>query len=95
MRKKNDPTTPIHLFLTRSAGSGKTFVAKAIYHGLLHFYNKDLHSDPLKKKGIIVAFTRKAVYNVNGITVHSTLLLPLNSTNRLPSSSNPLDLLDQ
>ena len=92
---KKQPTTPIYLFLIGGERMGKTFTVVAIYDGLLHFYIKDIENDSLKKKGIIVAFTRKAVYNVNGITVHSTLLLPLNSTNRLPSSSNPLDLLDQ
>ena len=93
--KKKQPTTPIYLFLIGGERMGKTFTVVAIYDGLLHFYIKDIENDSLKKKGIIVAFTRKAVYNVNGIIVHSTLLLPLNSTNRLPSSSNPLDLLEQ
>ena len=31
------------------------FTAQSIYHGLLHYYDKNIKSDPLKK-GIIVAF---------------------------------------
>ena len=92
-RKKNNPSTPIHLFLTGGAGTGKTHTAKIAYDALLHFYDKEIGSDPLKKKGLKVAFTGKAAYNVGGVIVHSALRLPLNSSNMLPLNSNTLDSL--
>ena len=49
-RKKNNPSTPFHLFLTGGAGTGKTHTAKIAYDALLHFYDKEIGSDPLKKK---------------------------------------------
>ena len=70
MRNQNNPMIPIHLFLTGSIGIRKTFVTKGIYHGLLQFYNKDLHSNPLNKKGIIVAFIRRVLHNIDDITMH-------------------------
>ena len=56
-RKINDPLSPIYLFLTSGEGTGKTHTAKTIYHGLLHHYDKQLESDPLKRKGWILPFT--------------------------------------
>ena len=49
-RKKNNPSTQIHLFLTGGVGTGKTHTAKIDYDALLHFYDKEIGSDPLKKK---------------------------------------------
>ena len=62
---------------------------------MLHVYNKDLNRNPLKKKGLIVAFTGKAAYNADGITVHSALRLPLSPSNMIPLSSNTLDMLSK
>ena len=75
------------------ARTGKTHTAKAIYHGLLHYYDKQLESDPLKRKGLILAFIGKVAYKVGGITVHSALRLPFGSLKMVPINSNTLDLL--
>ena len=92
-RKRNDPFSPIYLFLTGGVRTGKTHTAKAIYHGLLHYYDKQLESDPLKRKGLILVFTGKAAYTIGGVTVHSALRLSFGSTKMLPLNSNTLDLL--
>ena len=68
-------------FLIGGAYTKEIYTTLAIYNGLLHFHNKYIHNDPLKKKGIKVAFTRKVDYNVHVITIHSTLRLPLHSAN--------------
>ena len=60
---------------------------------MFHFHNKEIHSDPLKKKGLVVTFTGNDSYTVQGAIVHSALCLPLNSANLLPLSSNTLDSL--
>ena len=38
------------LVLDRGAGTGKTHTTKIAYDALLHFYDKEIGSDPLKKK---------------------------------------------
>lgn len=60
---------------------------------MFHFHNKEIHSDPLKKKGLVVAYMGKDYYNVHCTIVHFALCLPLNSANLLPLSSNTLDSL--
>ena len=40
-------------------------------------YN-DVSLDPLKPKILKMAFTNKATCNINGITLHSTLKIPIN-----------------
>lgn len=95
MKKKHFPDTPIHLFLTGGASTGKIFVAKAIFQALVRHYNKHLASDPLKPKGIILASTGKAAYNVDGSTVHSALHLPFGNSKILSLNSNSLDALSK
>jgi len=71
----------------------KTTMSQALYHALMRHYNKDLESDPLKTKGLIVAFTGKATHISNGVTVHSSFHLPFSSTKMFPLRSNTLDML--
>ena len=59
----------------------------------MNFYDKEISSDPLKKKGLIVALTGKVAYNANTISMNSTLKFPMGSTNLIPLSSNTLDIL--
>ena len=95
MRKENEPITAIHLFLNGGAGIGKTFIAKSIYHGLVCFYNKELHCYPLKIKVIIVSFIGRVAHIANGIIVNSTFHFPLGLSNMLPLSFGILDLLSK
>jgi len=70
---------PIHLFLTKGVGIGKTFTLLLMIQDFLRHYNKKLGSNPLKQKAILMAFTCKLAFNIDGTTIHSKLSLPLNS----------------
>ena len=71
---------PIYLFLTGGAGSGKTFTLQAIVQGLLRMHHKNIKSDPLKSKALLMAFTGKAAFNIGGTTIHSALHIPVNQS---------------
>ena len=60
---------PMHLLIKGIAGSGKSYVIDAI-------------RNLLKEKCQVLAYTGKASYNVNGLTLHSFLKLPI-GTKRL------------
>jgi hypothetical protein len=76
-RKRMYPNQPIQLFLTRGAGTSKTFTLLLV-QGLLKHHNKQLCFDPLKQKTILMAYIGKTTFNIDGITIHSKLSLPLN-----------------
>lgn len=95
MKKKIEPRKPIYLFLTGGAGTRKIFTAKVLFQAMIQIYDKQLHSDPLKPKGIIVASTGKSTHNAGGVTAHSIFHLPCSSTKMLPLDSNTLDNLSK
>ena len=95
MKKRLASNKPFYLFLTGRASTSKTFIAKAIFEAMIRIYDKELDSDPFKLKGIIVAPTGKATFNVGGITAHSIFHLPCNSSRMLPLDSNTLDNLSK
>jgi hypothetical protein len=43
-------------------------------------HHKDLRSDPLKTKALLMAFTGKAAFNIGGTTIHSALHIPGNQS---------------
>jgi hypothetical protein len=49
----------------------------------------------MKPKGLIVAYTRKFVYNASGTTIHSALLIPFNKSHFLPHNKEMLDTLSK
>jgi hypothetical protein len=94
------PNQRIHLFSTGGVGTGKTFTLLLLIHGFLKHYNKKLGSNPLKQKAILMAYTGKMTFNIDGTIVHSRPSLPLNckhlqslSTKRLDSLSKTYDEL--
>ena len=64
-----------------------------LIQALLRFYNRHPDSNPVKKKALLMAYTRKAAYNIDGATIHSSLSLPLNCKNLPSLSSKRLDTL--
>jgi hypothetical protein len=70
------PNQPIHLFLIGGASIGKTFTL--LIQGLLRHYNKQLCFNPLKQNVILMTYTCKTTFNIDGTTIHSGLNLPLN-----------------
>ena len=49
-----------------------------LIQALIRFYNRHPHLDPLKKKILIMAYTGKTTFNIDGNTIHSSLSIPLN-----------------
>ena len=93
LRKQLESNKPVHLFLTGGAGIGKTFVLNLLVQGLLRHYiqaTREIEHFPTR---LIMAYTRKATFNIGGMTIHSALHLPLISNSRQGLSSKKLDLL--
>jgi hypothetical protein len=85
--------TPVHLFLTGGVGTGNTFTPKALLQILIRIYDSNNSSDPMKPKGLIVAYTGKATYNASGTIVHSAFFMPFNKSQFLPLIKEMLDTL--
>ena len=83
------------MFLNGGTRIGKTFIAKSIYHGLVCFYNKELHRYPLKINVIIVSFLGRVAHIANDIIVNSTFHFPLGLSNMLPLSFGILDTMSK
>ncbi len=91
-RKQLYPNTLICLFLTRGVGTGKTFTLKLIIQGLLWLYNRDMSFDLTKTKALLMASISKIAFNIDGLTIHSTLNILVQSSlpNLSSDSSNRL-----
>jgi hypothetical protein len=75
--KKKTHDTLICLFLIGGVGTEKTFTLKLIIQGLLRLYNKDISYDLTKTKALLMASTNKVAFNFDGLTIHSTLNIPI------------------
>ena len=67
-------TPPLHLFITGSGGCGKSHLIKTVYHSLtktLCSKNSD------KPKVLLLAPTGVAAINIEGMTIHSGLGIPI------------------
>jgi uncharacterized protein with PQ loop repeat len=62
-----------------------------LVQALIHFYNRHPNLDPLKTIALFMAYIRKATFNINRITIHSSLSILVNCKD-LPSLS--LEQLD-
>ena len=87
--------TPVELFLTGGAGTSKTFIVKALFQMLIGIYDSNNSSDPMKSKGLIVAYTGNTTYNAGGTIVHFAFLMPFNKSQFLPLSKEMLDTLSK
>ena len=95
IKKKKNPKEPIYLFITGGAGVGKMLTAKAIFQMLIRIYDSQNTTDPMKPKGLILAYTGKAAYNAGGTTIHSALLMPFNKSQLFSLSKEVLDNLSK
>jgi len=41
-----------------------------LIQALIRFYNRHPHSNPLKKKTLLMAYTRKVAFNIDGTIIH-------------------------
>ena len=62
---------------------------------LIRIYDSNSLSDPMKPKGLTVAYIGKVAYNAGGTTIHSTLSMPFNKSHFLPLSKEILDRLSK
>jgi hypothetical protein len=67
-KKKQNPIEPIHLFII--GGADKTFILMFLIQALIRFYNRHPHSSPLKKKILLMAYTGKVAFNIDGTIIH-------------------------
>jgi hypothetical protein len=95
LKKRLNMNSLVHVFLTGRAGTGKTFTAKSLFQIRIRIYDSNSSSDPMKPKGLIVAYIGKVAYNVGGTTVHSAFLMPFNKSQFLPLRKEILDALSK
>ena len=95
LRKKTDPSTPIHLFLTGGAGTGKTHTLLLLVQALQRIYLHKKQYDSEKPLILLMAYTGKAAYNIGGITIHSALHLPIVTKTHTSLSSEKLNTLSE
>jgi len=63
----------ICLFLTWDVETNKTFTLKYVIQKLLQLYNKNMSFDLTKTKDLFMASIGKTTFNIDGLTIHSTL----------------------
>ena len=66
----------IRLFLSESAGVGKSTVTNALYEALIRYLNSIKGENPDNVKVVKTAPSGKAAFNINGNTLHSALKMP-------------------
>jgi hypothetical protein len=91
-KKQLYPNILICLFLTRSVGTSKNFTLKLIIQGLLQSYDRDMSFDLTKTKALFMALISKITFNIDSLTIHSTLNIHVQS-NLLNLSSYSLNRL--
>ena len=67
---QHDTNTPMHLFITGGAGTGKSFLLRLLREQILR---SNIHSMP---NVLVAAPTGVAAFNINALTLHSLLQLP-------------------
>ena len=74
---KVSPHQQLKIFLSGSAGVGKSTVTKALFQLLTSYYD-NLHGPQTDSiKVLLCAFSGKAAYLINGVTLHTAFSLPL------------------
>ena len=95
LRKKIEPSLPIHLFLTGGGGTGKTHTLLLLVQALQHIYLRSKEFDTEKPQILLMAYISKAAYNIGGTTIHLTLHLPIVTKTHTSLSSEKLNVLSE
>jgi len=66
-----------YLFFIKGDGTSKTLRPKLLIQGLLRLYNKNMSFDLTKIKALLMASIGKVAFNIDGLTVYSTLNIPI------------------
>ena len=72
---------PLHLFISGGAGTGKSHLIKAIYQ-TIQLVLRTEGEQPDLPKVLLLAPTGTAVFNIEGITIHSAFLLKIRSSKK-------------
>ena len=73
---------PIYAFLSGGAGVGKSVLIKALYQALHRHLHSAEGEDPDDVRILLCAFTGKAAYNINGVTIASAFHKKFNQSNQ-------------
>jgi len=69
---------PLHILLKRGVGIGKKITLMCIIQNMLRYYRKDISNvDPLKPKIMKLTYIGEVAFNINGMTFHLGLVIPL------------------
>ena len=74
---KTNKQLPMYLYIGGGAGVGKSTVIRALYEGLVRFFNSLPSTNPDAIKVLLAAPTGKAAHNIHGMTLHSAFALPV------------------
>ena len=66
-----------YIYISGSAGVGKSFLINIIYQAVTRYLNRQAGTDLSTDKVLLCAFTRKAAFNIRGMTIHSAFSLPV------------------
>lgn len=78
---KNTPKpTSIHLFVTGGAGTGRSHLIKLIYQTIKLQLRKE-GDNPECRKGLLLAPTGTAAFNIDGMSIHAGFLLRVKKRN--------------
>ena len=73
---------PIYAFLSGGAGVGKSVLIKVLYQALHRHLHSAEGEDPDDVRILLCAFTGKAAYNINGVTIASAFHKKFNQSNQ-------------
>ena len=74
---KTNKQLPMYLYIGGGAGVGKSTLIKALYEGLVRYFNSLPSTNPDTTKVLLTAPTGKAAHNIHGMTLHSAFALPV------------------
>ena len=66
-----------HFFISGGAGVGKSFLIKTLYQAINQYYRHLRGEQGNSIRALLCAFTGKAAYIINGMTLHSAFQLPV------------------
>lgn len=74
---KTQRKIPLKIFLSGSAGVGKSKVIEVLYQVITHYYDNKPGSEKDKIVVLLCAPSGKAAFLINGVTLHTAFALPV------------------
>ena len=74
---KTNKQLPMYLYIVGGAGVVKCTVIKALYEGLVRYFNSLPSTNPDDINVLLTAPTGKAAHKIHGMTLHSAFALPV------------------